>query len=170
MAVRHLAGAGPVLLDVGSGAGAPGLVLKILEPDRHCVLVESNAKKATFLKEVVDALELAGVTVVDERLEEAIEQGRIPQPVHVLTARAWTDWGPMLGVVASIMVPGGRALLFVGEETLRALRRNLSTGGAAANPSDRQWRRAARAGWAVKQAEPLSHLKAGYLASLELAP
>ena len=168
LAVRHLTGAGPVVLDAGSGAGVPGLTLKILDPDRDCVLVESNGKKATFLREVVDALGLEGVSVIDERLEVAIESGNIPQPVHVLTARAWTGWGPLLGIVAPIMAPGGRALLFVGEETLRALRRNLSTGGAVAKPSDRQWCLAARAGWIVKQAEPLPHLDTAYLVSLEL--
>ncbi len=168
LALRYLAGAGPVMLDVGSGAGAPGLPLKILDPDRDCVLVESNTKKATFLKEVVDALGLESVLVIDERLDVAIESGSIPQPVHVLTARAWTGWGPLLGTMPPIMAPGGRALLFVGEETLRALRRNLSTGGAVAKPSDRQWRRAGRAGWVVKQAEPLPHLDSAYLVSLEL--
>ena len=168
LAARFLAGAGPVLLDVGSGAGIPGLPLKILEPDRDCVLVESSAKKATFLKEVVDALGLEGVTIVDERFEEAVEADHIPAPVHVLTARAWTGWGPLLGLVAPIMAPGGRALLFVGAETLRALCRNLSTGGAMAKSRDRDWRRAARAGWEVKQADPLPHLDTGYLVHLEL--
>ena len=165
----YLAGAGPVLLDVGSGAGPPGLPLKILDPDRDCVLVESNAKKATFLKEVVDELGLQGVSVVNERFEAAIETGGIPEPVHVVSARAWTGWGQLLGLVAPIMAPGGRALLFVGEETLRALRRNLSTGDAVAKPSDRHWRQAARSGWVVKQAKPLPHLDTGYLIYLELA-
>ncbi len=168
MALRYLAGAGPVVLDVGSGAGVPGLPLKILDPGRDCVLVEANNKKATFLMEVVDALGLEGVSVVDERVEEAIQTGRIAAPVHVLTARAWTGWGALLGRITPVMAPGGRGLLFVGEETLRALRRNLSAGAAIAKPSDRSWRRAARAGWVVKKAAPLPHLDRGYLVSLEL--
>jgi len=168
LAARYLAGAGPMLLDVGSGAGIPGLPMKILDPDRDCVLVESSTKKATFLKEVVDALALEDVTVVNERFEAAIDAGSIPQPVHVLAARAWTGWGPLLGLAAPLMAPGGRALLFVGEATLRALCRNLSTGGAMARTRDRDWRRAARAGWEVKQADPLPHLDTGYLVSLEL--
>ncbi len=168
MALRYLAGAGPVVLDVGSGAGIPGLPLKLLDPDRDSVLVEANAKKATFLMEVVDALGLEGVSIVNERLGDAIDAGTVGTPVHVVTARAWTEWGTMLGRVAPVMAPGGRGLLFVGEETLRALRRNLSAGGSMGKASDRSWRRAARAGWAIKKAAPLPHLDRGYLVSLEL--
>lgn len=166
MAMQLLGGAGPVILCVGSGAGIPGLPFKILDNERECVLVESNGKKATFLREVVDALELEDARVLEGRFEELLAAGEIEPPVHVLTSRAWTGWGGLLGLGATLMVPGGRAVVFVGEETLRAFRRYLSGGpDPTTNP---EWGPAARAGWSVRRILTLPHLNKGYAVSLEM--
>jgi len=166
MAMQLLGGAGPVILCVGSGAGIPGLPFKILDPERDCLLVESNSKKATFMREVVDALELEDVRVLDGRFEELIATGELEPPVHVLTARAWTGWGGLLGLGATLMVPGGRAVVFVGEETLRALRRYFS---ARIEPTtDPEWGPAAHAGWGIRRILNFPHLEHGYAVSLEM--
>jgi 16S rRNA (guanine527-N7)-methyltransferase len=60
---------GRSLIDIGSGAGFPGLPLKILYPDLRLTLVDSVAKKTRFLERVVEALGLADVNVVAERAE-----------------------------------------------------------------------------------------------------
>lgn len=162
-----LAGAGPRLVDVGSGPGVPGLPLKIIEPERECVLVESSGKKANFLREVVDELALEDVLVLEGRLEELILDEDFPRPVHLLTARAWTGYGPMLGRMARLMAPGGRAILWVGESGLRELRRHLVTAGGP--PTDQKdWAGAARAGWEIRRALHLRHLDHGYAVALEL--
>lgn len=166
MAMQLLGGAGPVILCVGSGAGIPGLPFKILDPERDCVLVESNGKKATFMREVVDELELEEVRVIEGRFEELITTGEITSPVHVLTARAWSGWGGLLGLGATLMVPGGRAIVFVGEETLRALRRHLST--RIEPTKDPEWGPAAQAGWSIRHILNLPHLAKGYAVSLEM--
>lgn len=166
MAMQLLGGAGPVILDAGSGGGFPGLPFKILDPERECLLIESNGKKATFLREVVETLGLDDARVVEGRFEELLASGKIEPPVHVLTARAWTGWAGLLGLGASLMVPGGRAVIFVGEETLRALRRYLAAGGPPTN--DREWGPAAHAGWGVRRILELPHLDHGYAVSLEL--
>ena len=57
------------LLDIGSGAGFPGLAIKIWAPVLRTTLLESNQRKATFLREVVRALQLTGVQVVSDRAE-----------------------------------------------------------------------------------------------------
>jgi 16S rRNA (guanine527-N7)-methyltransferase len=57
------------LQDLGSGAGFPGLPIKIWAPALSTTLLESNQRKATFLREVVRALQLAGVQVVSDRAE-----------------------------------------------------------------------------------------------------
>ena len=116
--------------------------------------------------EVVETLELEGVTVLEGRLEELLSTGEITPPVHVLTARAWSGWGGLLGLGAGLMVPGGRAVIFVGEETLRALRRYL--GGSGPPTDNPEWGPAARAGWSVRRIVELPHLDKGYVASLEL--
>lgn len=166
MAMQLLGGAGPVILCVGSGAGIPGLPFKILDRERECVLVEANNKKATFLREVVDALELEQVRVLEGRFEDLVAAGELTAPVHVLTARAWTGWGGLLGLGGTLMVPGGRAVLFVGEETLRAMRRHFS--GIVEPSTDPEWGPAAQAGWTIRRILNLPHLTRGYVVSLEL--
>lgn len=68
------------LMDVGSGAGFPGLVLACAEPDRPIILQEPRMRRVAFLKEVVRQLELKNVSVI---------QGRFPDmPAHVPSPRA----------------------------------------------------------------------------------
>lgn len=76
------------LIDIGAGAGFPGLPLKILYPQLRLTLVESVGKKAAFLSEMVAKLELANVTVLTNRAEEV---GQLPEhraTYNVATARA----------------------------------------------------------------------------------
>lgn len=166
MAMQLLGGAGPVILCAGSGAGIPGLPFKILERDRECLLVESNGKKATFMREVIDTLELEDARVLEGRFEDLVATGELAPPVHVLTARAWTGWGGLLGLGATLMVPGGRAVVFVGEDTLRAMRRHFRPGVPPG--TDREWGPAAQAGWSIRRILSLPHLNQGYAVSLEL--
>lgn len=58
------------VVDVGAGAGFPGLPLKLVCPDIHLTLVESTGKKAAFLRHMVDTLDLSGVEVATGRAEE----------------------------------------------------------------------------------------------------
>src|SRR5204863_8729127 len=58
------------LMDVGSGAGFPGLPIKIWSPHTHVTLIESNHKKATFLREVSRAITLTDVDVFSGRAED----------------------------------------------------------------------------------------------------
>src|ERR1043166_5205503 len=62
------------LADVGSGAGFPGLALKIARPELDVVLIESNVKKATILAEVVRELGLSDIRVLVSRYEELSEE------------------------------------------------------------------------------------------------
>jgi 16S rRNA (guanine527-N7)-methyltransferase len=164
-----LAGSGPYIVDAGSGVGVPGIPMAIVDKQREIVLVEANNKKATFLHEVVDKLELQNVRVLEERLEEAIAKGSLEGPVHVLVSRGWTSgWGSLLGQMAPLMAPGGRAILLTGEETQRALRRQLAQGSQQARVNVPEWRDAARAGWTLRRARPLPHLNRGYMVTLEL--
>lgn len=168
-ALPALAGAGPRMLDAGSGAGCPGIPLKILEPDRETFLLEANGRKAAFLHDTVETLELDRTTVVEGRLEELVAAEEAPEGIHLLTARAWTSgWGLLLGQAAEIMVPRGRALLLVGEEAWREIRRNLARGTESARHADRDWAAAAAAEWRIRKAAGLPHLDRGYAVTLEL--
>jgi len=169
MVRNTLPGAGPNIVDAGSGLGVPGIPMAIVDRERSVVLVEAKNKKATFLNEAVDALELEHVRVLEWRIEEAIADGALEGPIHVLVSRGWTSgWGSLLGQIAPLMAPGGRAVLLTGEETQRALRRQLAQGTQQAQVNVPEWRDAARAGWTLRRARPLPHLDRGFMVTLEL--
>src|SRR5881398_3720015 len=77
------------LADVGSGGGFPGLALKIIRPDLHVFLVESNIKKATFLAEVTRELGFNETRVLVSRFEEL---GEDVAPLDVVCSRALGDF------------------------------------------------------------------------------
>jgi len=99
------------LADIGTGAGFPGLALKILLSEAQIVLVESNIKKATFLAEVVRALGITGVNVLVSRYEEL---GDEIAPVDFLLARALGEFEIFLKWAASERVDAKRVILWVG--------------------------------------------------------
>ena len=74
------------LVDVGSGAGFPGIVIKIYRPDIKVTLLEPNNKKITFLKEVISQLDLKDIEVYDDRAEDFSKDHY--QQYDVVTARA----------------------------------------------------------------------------------
>ena len=80
--------AGGSLLDVGSGAGFPGLPLKIAWPGLNVTLLESVGKKAAFLRHVVDGLGLSGVAVENGRAETLAHEPRLRESFDVVAARA----------------------------------------------------------------------------------
>jgi len=93
------------LLDVGSGAGFPGLVLKIAVPDLNLVLLEPTAKKRAFLKEVARECCLMGIEIRPERVEEFCRTK--PSSADVVTIRAVGSFGTVLGASAECLTPGG---------------------------------------------------------------
>ena len=95
---------GPVA-DVGSGAGLPGLVLAILQPDHEIHLVESDKRKAAFLVEASAQLKLPKVRVHACRAENA----KLP-PLAAITARALAPLGSLLPYAAKFLALGGVAL------------------------------------------------------------
>jgi len=76
------------LLDVGTGAGFPGLVLKIVRPELRVTLMDSLAKRLTFLGEVIEALGLEQVTLVHARAEDAGRDPAHRDRYDLVTARA----------------------------------------------------------------------------------
>ena len=97
------------LLDIGSGAGFPGLPIKIWAPQIRLTLIESNHKKVAFLREVVRMLRLSEVTVLSCRAEEFAERA------DVVTLRAVERFDSALPVAARLVAPRGRLAILIGE-------------------------------------------------------
>src|ERR1051326_1153650 len=85
--VDHLASVTSVV-DVGSGGGLPGLVLKIALPDLEMTLVEADGRKAAFLVQACARLGLQGVNVVGRRAEEAAHDAALRESFDGAVARA----------------------------------------------------------------------------------
>jgi 16S rRNA (guanine527-N7)-methyltransferase len=100
------------LADVGSGAGFPGLPLRIFDPTIDLTLIESNSKKCAFLSEVVRELGLARVRVLRARFEDV---GSVDGPLNVVVSRALGGYEQLLMWSSSALAVDGKVVLWVGE-------------------------------------------------------
>ena len=103
------------LADVGSGAGFPGLPLKIIRPELRVFLVESNLKKATFLAEVIRELGLADAQVLVRRYEELGEE---VAPLDYVCSRALGEFAPFLEWAGSQQTGTKQVILWIGARDL----------------------------------------------------
>jgi 16S rRNA (guanine527-N7)-methyltransferase len=99
---------GQSLADLGSGAGLPGIPLAIARPDIAVTLVESNGKKARFLREAIRSLPLANVTVAQGRVQDATGA------FDTVTARAFASLPDMLAWGGHLLAWNGRWLALKG--------------------------------------------------------
>jgi 16S rRNA (guanine527-N7)-methyltransferase len=103
------------LIDVGTGAGFPGFVLKILYPGLRLTLVESVGKKASFCRHVVDKLSLEGVTVLTARAEEVGQNPDHREKYDWAVARAVADMPVLAEFLLPLVQVGGAMLAQKGE-------------------------------------------------------
>ena len=99
--------AGGSLADVGSGAGFPGLPLRIAWPDLRVTLVESVGKKATFLRHVAETLGLAGVEIENGRAETLAHRERLRESFDVVASRAVARMATLAELTLPFCKPGG---------------------------------------------------------------
>lgn len=108
------------LADVGSGAGFPGLALRLADPDLSLMLIESNVKKATFLFEIIRDLQLDHVMVARTRMEDfsSADSG-----FDFVTARALGKHDELLAWASTNLSSKGKVVLWLGEEDSTAISR-----------------------------------------------
>jgi 16S rRNA (guanine527-N7)-methyltransferase len=110
------------LADVGSGPGFPGIPIKLWETEIALTLIESNHKKATFLREVARCLTLTDINIQNARAETL--------PSHtfdVVTLRAVERFETALPITERLLAPNGRLALLIGTPQLPAAAKLLPT-------------------------------------------
>jgi 16S rRNA (guanine(527)-N(7))-methyltransferase RsmG len=100
--------ASPTIADLGSGAGFPGIPIKLWAPHISLTLIESNHKKATFLREITRALTLTDVNIQNVRAESLTGQH-----FDVVTLRAVEHFESILLTAARLIAPSGRLALLI---------------------------------------------------------
>ena len=108
------------LADVGSGAGFPGIPIKLWRPTLALTLIESNHKKATFLREIARALTLTDINILAARAESLA-----PAAFNVVTLRAVERFEAILPVAGRLVAPEGRLALLIGSAQLPAVHSSL---------------------------------------------
>lgn len=99
------------LLDIGAGAGFPGLPLKIVRPQWQVLLLEATGKKVTFMQHVIDLLELKGVRAEHGRAEEIAHKAEYRHAFDLVTARAVASLPVLLEYSAPFCRVGGQIVL-----------------------------------------------------------
>ncbi len=108
-----------ILLDVGTGAGFPGLVLAVTRPDLRVILVEPRLKRVSFLQHINRYLHLNNVEIINARLEES--DILTDRRIDLVTCRALAEPGIFLAMVEPLLQRGTRALLMLGPEQEKRL-------------------------------------------------
>ncbi len=101
---------GPRILDVGTGAGLPGIPLALAYPDYHFTLLDSNGKKIRFVTQAVAELGLANVDVIQSRIEAFQQAGRF----DTITARAYASIEDLVSQTTRLLSEGGQYLIMKG--------------------------------------------------------
>lgn len=116
---------GATVVDVGSGAGLPGIPLAIARPDLNITLVEPLLKRSVFLQEVVDALGLDNVTVLRGRAEEGPVKKQVAG-ADIVTSRAVAPLGKLAKWSLPLVRKGGEMIAMKGESVHEELERDAA--------------------------------------------
>ena len=120
--VKGLDSAEARVADLGSGAGFPGLPIKLWAPHISLTLIESNQKKATFLRELTRAL-----TLTDINIQNAPAETLPSSTFDVVTLRAVERFSNILPIAAALLAPAGRLALLVSSSQLETIHAALPT-------------------------------------------
>lgn len=120
---------GATLIDVGTGAGFPGLPLAIARPDLKVTLLDAQEKRCKFLRFVLDSIGIDNARVVCQRAEIAAREDALREHFDIAVARAVAPANVLCEYLLPFLRVGGRALMWKGP----AVRGELPAAGRAAN-------------------------------------
>lgn len=107
---------GTSMIDVGTGAGFPGLLVKLLRPELNVVLLDSTKKRISFLEDIIDELALSQITAVHGRAEELAHKPEYREHFDTAVARAVSSLDILVELCLPLVRPGGRFLAMKGKE------------------------------------------------------
>ena len=120
VALPHLSTAGTVL-DIGSGAGIPGVPLKIVRPECEIHLLESKAKKISFLKDMIRKLGLKGIEARQGRAEQKENIPGVFDFYDIVTVRALAPLKRTIDICSAYLAPNGLLVTFKGMQVDREI-------------------------------------------------
>jgi len=103
---------GKLCLDIGTGAGLPGIILALARPDTHWILLDGNSKKTRFVQQVVLTLNLKNVDVICCRVEQYEPEDRF----STIVSRAFTSLAEFFECSHHLLAPDGILLAMKGPE------------------------------------------------------
>jgi 16S rRNA (guanine527-N7)-methyltransferase len=115
LAAAPLLAPGQSVLDIGAGAGFPGIVLKIVLPWLDLTLIDAVGKKVSFQQQIIRLLGLKGISALHVRAEEML--GRRPGGFHVAVCRAFADLATFWRLSAPLLANDGVAIAYKGAHT-----------------------------------------------------
>lgn len=113
---------GASLIDIGAGAGFPGVPLKIVRPETGLALLESTRKKAAFLRHLATVLSLGGTEVLEGRAEEFARRAEYREAYHAAVARAVAELRVLLELALPFLKVGGLFVAYKGRDVEVELR------------------------------------------------
>jgi len=102
------------LLDIGSGAGFPGIPLKIMRPDLEVTLMDSSRKKVEFLSYVLSELNLKGITTLHGKAEKLASRSELKSHFHYVTTRALSELDKSIQLALPFLMDRGTYIAYLG--------------------------------------------------------
>jgi 16S rRNA (guanine527-N7)-methyltransferase len=103
------------LLDIGSGAGFPGIPLKIVNPGLEVTLIDSVQKKVAFQRHIIRTLRLTGIEAIHGRVQDQEVTQRLKERFDVVISRAFSDLSTLLILSQPFLKKGGKVLAMKGK-------------------------------------------------------
>lgn len=114
------------IADIGSGAGFPGIPIKIVRPGLKMFLIEPSRKKAAFLRHMIKLLQLEGIEVIEKRIEEIQLPWELGMPVDIALTRALYAVEEFVRKAAHVVKPDGLFILSKGPKVRGELERAIN--------------------------------------------
>lgn len=109
------------MMDMGSGGGFPGIVIKIMNPSIKVVLIDSARKKVNFLKHIVRLLNLENIDAVHSRVQDLHNDENYAGQFDAIISRAFADLSKYVGLARPFIKPGGCIFAMKGKQGLSEL-------------------------------------------------